>query len=232
MDIVTFAWLKNNSEGTWEEKHSWWEPDIDLFNKYITRLANGIDRTFTRTHRKILFTSFPDKITDDRWDLIKFDPKFKRVTNKFICYDPKYDVDDKIILTDLDIVFIENWDYLLENDCNIIMNNTHGTSRLDTPFPGGGFIYVRDRTSLFDKITKPLYELTQQTYDISTLRERIWFDHQIGARNIKYWQKEFPGSVVSYKKDWNEGRRGKICWHHGHPRPHECPDDYKKKYWI
>ncbi|OOY35100.1 hypothetical protein [Solemya velum gill symbiont] len=235
LDIVTFAWMTDESGVPKNERHSWWENQRDLMRLYAINLANGIDRTLNRHHRKILFTNRRDWFDDlgHRFHIIDMEPVYKRITNKFIAYDPAYDISEKMVLTDLDMAFVQNWDDLADYDGNLIMNHTGGARRGLRWYPGGGFIMTNNRTGLFDKITAPLYENPEAVYKRCNYRERHWFAKQIGRKNIDYWQKAYPGSIGSYKKDIVK-RKGsfedfKIIWFHGDPRPDTVPE--VAKYW-
>lgn len=230
LDIVTFAWMTDDGDLPKQERVSWWENHRELMQRYVANLAAGIDRTFTLPHRKVLFTNRTDWFEDfvPAFEVIHIEARFRRITNKFIAYDPAYPVSERMILTDLDMVFVDNWDHLARYDGDLIMNHTNGDRRGLFWRPGGGFIMTNRRTALFDRITKPLYDDPEAVYRQCRCRERYWFARQIGRQSMDYWQRDFPGSIGSFKKDIR--RRGRsvrdyrILWFHGHPRPHEVPE--------
>ncbi|MCC5829906.1 MAG: hypothetical protein JJU36_10715 [Phycisphaeraceae bacterium] len=230
LDIVAFAWMTDEEDRARQDRASWWENRRSLLARYVRNLADGIDRTLTVPHRKVLLTNRMDWFGEfaDRYLLLEMQPRFKRITNKFIAYDPAYPISERMILTDLDMVFIRNWDELADYDGPLIMNHTGGQRCWFRWSPGGGFIMTNRRTDLFERITRPLYEDAQAVYRRCRCRERYWFARQIGRRRIDYWQQRYPDAIGSFKKDIRRRARRisdfSILWFHGEPRPHNAPE--------
>jgi len=240
VDVATIAWCKPTRTTVHEDKISWWpEESKELYQLYFERFINGLFRTYPVNHNFHLFTNHPEwfKKWSKLCNIIPFEAKYKRITNKFIVYDPLYPLSEHMILLDLDTIFKSPWEeYTTDYDGLVMMNNTNGCiPKIKGEWsPGGGIIMTGQRTKLFDRITKPLYENPDKVYEESTIRERVWFAKQIGIDKIDYWQRDKPGSVVSYKKDYNKGRDGALIWCHGRPRPHQIPEtsELRQKYWL
>jgi hypothetical protein len=231
LDIVTFAWMTDDAGLHRHARASWWENERELLQRYVANLAAGIDRTLTVPHRKVLFTNRMDWFREfsDRYFLVEMAPRFRRITNRFIVFDPAYPVSERMILTDLDMVFVRNWDALTGYPGDLIMNHHQGDRRgWGDWYPGGGFIMTNRRSALFEPITRPLYEDPEAVHRRCRYRERHWFAAQVGRQNIDYWQRDYPRSLASYKKDIRRRRRAiedyRILWFHGEPRPHAVPE--------
>lgn len=236
LDIVAFAWMTDDGEVPHAERVSWWENRRHLMQRYVGNLARGIDRTLTVPHRKILFTNRLDwfRAFEDDFLLIEMEARFRRITNKFIAWDPRYPISERMILTDLDMVFVRNWDELTEYPGSLIMNHTRGELKgWRRWYPGGGFILTNERTAFFDRITQPLYENPDAVYRECRCRERHWFARQIGPERIDYWSRDYPGSLASFKKDIRRRNQPmenyRVIWFHGLPRPHEVAE--VSPYW-
>lgn len=230
LDIATFAWMTDDGDLPKYQRVSWWDNHCKLMQRYVTNLADGIDRTLSLPHRKVLFTNRMDWFQDfhDRFFIIEIDARFRRITNKFIAYDPAFPLSERFILTDLDMVFVSNWDNLANYDGRLIMNHDRGERKgWRRWYPGGGFIMTNQRTALFDPITRPLYTDAEAVYRQCRYRERHWFAQQIGPKHIDYWQRDYPKSLASFKKDILKRKQPvdayQILWFHGDPRPHEVP---------
>lgn len=237
LDIVTFAWMNDDDDNKEPGKQliSWWENDRVLMQQYAKNLAAGIDKTLTLLHRKILFTNRIEWFSDlaDTFLLIEMQPRYKRIMNKLIAYDPAYPISERMILTDLDMVFIKNWDHLARYQGDFITNNNRGTKKVLRWSPGGGFTMTNKRTAFYYVLTKPLYDNPEKAYKKCKCRERVWYSKQIGNNKIDYWQQFYPHSIASYKQDILRRNLSIddfcILWFHGNPRPHTV--NKVKKNW-
>ncbi len=232
LDIITFAWMTAEGDLPPRQRQvSWWDAERALLHRYVRNWADGLDRTLTTPHRKVVLTNQVEWFHDlcDRVTLLPIDARFKRITNKFIAYDPALPLQERMLLSDLDMVFIRPWDHLLDYPGDLIMNHSSGSRRGWRDWrPGGGFIYTNRRTSLYPAITAPLYADPEAVYRQCRCRERYWFARQIGPRRIDYWQRDYPGNIASYKHDIRRRNHpltaAPVIWFHGEPRPHAVPE--------
>lgn len=180
---------------------------------YISSLYESIKKHTTTPFKFICFTDQPNKVSVPS---IKFVPKYKWNLNKFIVFNPKYDLLGKVLTLDLDIVILKNINDIINFKEEFITceaayrKNTAGGSIVGTTINYG-------RKNIWQPLIENTEEITLKTGGSERMFYRLYLN------NIEFFQHKYSG-IYSYKRDVAGDQIKKdtriLRWH-GKPRPHE-----------
>ena len=162
------------------------------------------------------FNCFTDSTNRLSIPTIEFTPKFKWNLNKFEVFDPKYGLQGKVLILDLDLLILKNIDDIVNFSEEFITcegaycSNKAGGSIVGTTIDYG-----------YRYIWKPLIDSPNKVTLMTGGSERMFY--RLYLNNIKFFQDKYPG-IYSYKKDVKDDQMPKdtriLRWH-GDPRPHK-----------
>lgn len=198
----------------------WWNDWCgDYGPEYVHNLHRSLKKYTTTPFNFYCFTDNPDAL---EVQTIYFEPKFKWNLNKLIPFDSKYNFTGRIITIDLDTVFLDYIDFILQDPDIFTTNESFGNPNEC----GGGIVSCRVDygRKLYYLIKDNQKKIEKQTGGAERLFYRKYVD------NPKFWQKKYSG-IYSYKKhcQYKIPNDAKIIHCHGVPRTHEIPK--LKEYW-
>lgn len=222
LSIITFLW------GPWFEK------DVE----YLTKMRNMLQRNVTIPYEFVCLTSRPDLKIDG----IKMMPLycFSRYNNlpKLSLFNPRYNF-KRMFAIDLDVIILKNIDHMLTLNSEICVRSAFKSKKLWKP---DGDLQLIDMTKkrryeIWNFITRNKRKIEKETRG----KERRFYDYYSKTLfpNIKFFQKEFPGEIKSFKQHKINHTKivpdeAKIVTFHGKPKPHECMDEqlWLENYWV
>ena len=191
----------------WGDWAGYWGPI------YVQKLYQALKRNTSVNFTFFCFTDEPDAL---RVPSIKFSPKYKWNLNKFVCFDPQYGLEGRVLTVDLDLLILDNINDILCFKEEMITCEAAYKPNL----PGGSLVGTTvdfGRENLFNPVKKNTQEVEQKTGG----SERFFFRQYLA--NYDFWQRNYPG-IYSYKVDCQDRvpDDARIIRFHGKPRPHEC----------
>jgi hypothetical protein len=189
----------------------WWNNWCKAFGpKYVKKIHEDLYSKNTVPLDFYCFTDQPKKIKNI--PRIEFKPRFRWNLNKFECFDPKYKLQGRVLIIDLDTLILKNIDDVLEFKEEFI--TCSGTKKTDK---AGGSITGTTIEYGQKNIWGPLSEKTKQITSKTRGSERFFYRQYI--KDMEFFQKNYPG-IYNYKTEGipNDAR---IIRFHGKPRPHE-----------
>lgn len=244
--IICFYWQGDR----WQEKEGHVPSDIsfvnhlkrsgtvsmDLASKYVNNLFKGASRYTTIPFKFICFTNEALNLDSG----IEVRP-FELITTKgvlprmYMFSEAAGLFGNQVLCLDIDVIITGSLDSLLKYEGTFCTRRSW-TRGEETLIDGDimSFWAGEETEAMF---WAPL------TRDIEAVeiksgggRERFWVRHVMQNENVDTWQEVCPGQVMSYKHHIKpnggliENTRIVSC--HGHPRPHQIEDVWRKKYWI
>ena len=195
LDIVVYWW------------HDWCKK---AGPRYVHKLHNDLRNKNTVPFNFYCFTDRPNKIKGI--ECVGFKPRFRWNLNKFECFDPKYGMQGRVLIVDLDTLILKNVDDVLEfTEEFITCSGTLKKNKAGGSITGTTFEYGRE------KIWGPLSEDTKRISAKTQGSERRFYRMYI--KNMPFFQQKYQG-IYNYR---TEGipEDARIIRFHGKPRPHE-----------
>ena len=204
--------------------------------QYVHRLYAGVKRHLTLPFEFVCITDRHESNFGKGITAIEMDfPDWKWNLKKMLVYKRSLGLRGKVLLMDLDIVVVGSLDELAS------YRGSFATCEAAyRPGRCGGSLIGFSAGDEF--LERELYGPLLMDYDKweeeTEGSERIYFNKRFKEMNFKphFWQRRFPGQVVSWKVDkcW-EGipENARIVRFHGTPRPHQVCNvaDWMQKEW-
>jgi len=221
----------------------WWDkwPDgsLELGMKYIERLVKGIKQytPIDIDYEIVLFTDQP-QIEIDGVEVRELQvPKDLRWNlKKMYMYSEEARLDGPVLCLDLESIILDDLSPVIDKVIRMRNNRklllTCGAAFHKNKI-GGGIIGFISNSNLTGMLWTPIIKNRQHIERITKGSERVYYRRMFKSRQVGFWEKYFPGKILSYKKDCSEGlpEGAVIIRFHGHPRPHEIDIDWVKEYW-
>jgi hypothetical protein len=197
--------------------------------EYIQRLRDGVRRNLPRPFRFVVFSDRDLKI--DGVETLPLDPRmFRWNLQKMVMYSPEAGLAGKVLALDLDVVVTGPLNDLITYKAPFITCE----AAYKKNWCGGSVIGFRPPYGQ-DEFWKPLEEDREFWEYYSRGSERCYYNMRFSCmqKPPKFWQDRFPGQIVSYKVDCENGlpEGARIVRFHGKPRPHQVNDLWVKEHW-
>lgn len=217
--VVSFLW------GTW----------FGLKKKYLEILERGIRRQTTFPLRFVCIS--PDEQGPiGSWEFLPLvSPCRKQNLKKLALYYPQNNLSGRIFVVDLDVLVVGSLDDIFSFEGPFCIKANHKPLLRGEYIPGGD-MFVHNKTNWKEAwkfINSHKAEIIQKTRG----RER-WFYQKFADRfwEVSYLQKEYPGQVLSFKRD-NIAKTREIpdnarliSFHGRNAKPHNH-DWVRENYW-
>lgn len=198
----------------------WWE-EADGGVGYVHALKHAVRQFSSESVRFILFTDHPRQEFDHDIEVYPLEvPRDWRGNyKKMILFRPNNGLTGRVVSMDLDTVLLGNIDCLFQAEGVFITCEDPYHLR----WVGGG-IHAFDAGWGSDILWYPMQQNHRSHLELSKGSERLYLKHQFKMHGVpvKFWQRELPGKVVSFKADCKDNLKGdeSVVWFHGIPRPH------------
>lgn len=218
--VVTFFWVGDR-----------WIKDGNSLD-YINRLYRGVKRNLSHLKGFVLFSNEKGLSLDNGIEQRRFEmPSKKGVLPRMWMYSKDAQLSGQILSLDLDLVIVGSLDNMSTYRGDFIVRSKFAPNQQHKA--DGDIIGFRAEANfdIWEKFTSNI----KYAENITGGRERWWLRE---VRDCKdRWQNLFPGEILSYKRhvrnkggDLPMGARIISC--HGHPRPHEINERWRKENWI
>lgn len=213
----------------------WWGNWGGKFGaEYVNRLYRATARNLSPPHR---FICFADKYNGDFEHGIEVVPLSKQEAamrwnlTKMAAYRPNNGLTGRVIMLDLDVVIVGSIDEICSYDGQFAT-----CEAAYRPGKIGGSIVGFPAGFGARLLWQPLSARYNAIANMTRGSERIYYHYCMGGGRMKidFWQRMYPGQVLSYKVDCRNGlpEGARIVRFHGKPRPHEVGDEWVVQNWV
>lgn len=211
--------------------------DRTLAVQYVNRLYQGIRRNLDTPFRFICLTNEPMPFVDGVEKRPLRPLSWVGCLPKLNVHDPSLGLAGRVLVFDLDTVIVGDLADIAGYDGPFITRAWFKGIQRGVWLSGGDLLgFEAGETSwLWDKASSNPGMVERFTGGRERFVYREWVD------DLRYWQRELPGQVISYKRHVqnNKGTSERIpsgarvisC--HGRPRPHQMTDiQWVKEHWV
>lgn len=197
--------------------------------QYVNRLYNGIQWHLSLPYTFLCITDKPFALglSDGIQPMFLDVPDWKWNLKKMFLYKPDNGLSGRVICFDLDVVITGSLDEMASYDGEFITcEEAYHPGK-----PGGSIIGFQ--TGFGEKeLWSPLMKNHRKWENETRGSERRYFGQRL--KKYDFWEKLFPGQVLSYKRDCKVGLPdgSRVVRFHGKPRPHEVNDQWVKENWV
>jgi hypothetical protein len=221
----------------------WWDKwpngSLKLGRKYINKITAEIKRNVPEVYEYsiVLFT---DQINETFKDVevreLKVPQNLRWNLKKMYMYSEEARLDGPVLCLDLESIILDDLSPVIDKVIRM-RNNRKLLLTCEAAFHknkiGGGIIGFISNSNLTRMLWAPIIKNRQYIERITKGSERAYYRRMFKSKQVGFWEKYFPGKILSYKKDCSEGlpEGAVIIRFHGFPRPHEIQDTWIKDYW-
>lgn len=221
----------------------WWDKwpngSLELGRKYINKIVTEIKRNTPEGYEYniILFT---DQLNETFEGVevreLKVPQNLRWNLKKIYMYSEEAKLDGPVLCLDLESIILGDLSPMI-NKVIMMKKNQKLLFTCEAAFHknkiGGGVIGFIPNSNLTRLLWDPIIKNRQYIERITKGSERAYYRKMFKSRHVGFWEKYFPGKILSYKKDCKEGpQEGAVLIRfHGRPRPHEIQDAWVKEYW-
>ena len=206
---------------------------------YLNKLYNGIKKNISKSFSFYCITEIPEGLNKDI-KIINLETKFKGWMKKCILFDEKIlnqlesiKENSLICFIDLDMIIYNNLDFLTEYKGNFALMKTD-----DIQCEGSHNGYNSSIILYRKNFGRKIYDIMDK-YENELTNQIIRFDHYLEfiVKNADFTQDVFIGKILDYNtyckdKKFDElPKDGAIIAFPRSPKPHQCSEDWIKKYW-
>ena len=206
---------------------------------YLNKLYNGIKKNISKSFSFYCITEIPEGLNKDI-KIINLETKFKGWMKKCILFDEKIlnqlesiKENSLICFIDLDMIIYNNLDFLTEYKGNFALMKTD-----DIQCEGSHNGYNSSIILYRKNFGRKIYDIMDK-YENELTNQIIRFDHYLEfiVKNADFTQDVFIGKILDYntyckdKKLEELPKDGAIIAFPRSPKPHQCSEDWIKKYW-
>lgn len=206
---------------------------------YLQRLKGGIERN---TSCPLKFLCLSDRLYQGTGWTIKPIVPISTVGNlrKLSVYNPIHELSGRVFVCDLDIVIVGSLDDIFGYSGEFCIKANHGRDGLCKPMVPDGDIFLQNlkaskRAQVWKWLNKNISHIESVTGGAERLFYKGWGQNIF---KLTYLQKEFPGQVLSFKRDGLHKKPlpkdARIVTFHGRKaKPHRRCDqsDWVKEHW-
>ncbi len=206
---------------------------------YLNKLYNGIKKNISKSFSFYCITEIPEGLNKDI-KIINLETKFKGWMKKCILFDEKIlnqlesiKENSLICFIDLDMIIYNNLDFLTEYKGNFALMKTD-----DIQCEGSHNGYNSSIILYRKNFGRKIYDIMDK-YENELTNQIIRFDHYLEfiVKNADFTQDVFIGKILDYntyckdKKLEELPKDGAIIAFPRSPKPHQCSEDWIKKFW-
>lgn len=215
-----------------------WGDWYELSKTYLIRLRNGIQRN---TSHPLEFICLSDRhYRGTGWNIKPIVPlSTMRNLRKLSIYNPSLELSGRVFICDLDVVIVGSLDDIFGYSREFCIKANHGMNGLCEPLTPDGDIFLQNlskskRAKIWGWLKKNINIVENRTKGMERRFYERWGNELF---HLTYLQKEFPGQVISYKRDKLHvnplPENARIVTFHGRKaKPHLNTDyDWMKEHW-
>ena len=206
---------------------------------YLNKLYNGIKKNITKNFTFYCITEISEGLNKEI-KIINLETKFKGWMKKCILFDEKIlnqiesiKENSLICFIDLDMIIYNNLDFLSEYKGNFALMKTD-----DIQCEGSHNGYNSSIILYRKNFGRKIYDIMDK-YENELTNQIIRFDHYLEfiVKNADFTQDVFIGKILDYntyckdKKLEELPKDGAIIAFPRSPKPHQCSEDWIKKFW-
>jgi len=202
---------------------------------YVNRLYRGVQRFLKKPFRFVCFTDDENMRVEEEVELLPMDVPFWRWNlRKQLLYKPDNGLTGRVVCLDLDVVITGSLSELVMYDGPFITcEAAYHKDRV------GGSMIGFEAGTLVEELWSPLISNPTMYERETNGMERRYLEMRFDSLGFKpdFWQHKYPGQVLSYKLDCQEGLpdNARVVRFHGIPRPHDVEkmiDTSQKDIWM
>jgi hypothetical protein len=201
---------------------------------YVIKLAKGVRKNLSKSHRFICLTDDLDKceaVYDDE-NMIQWEPlihNWPAWYSKAEIFRPDLNKYGRFLFIDLSSVIVGSLDEIASYASGVCVTEDFyhgGPSQSVLSYTPKALRHVWDRW-----IADPDHWMKKgNSMEPPHFRDQVLMSH---LTDLDYWQNLYPGQVVSFKRDCEHGvpDNARIVKFHGRPKPHEVNKGWVKQVW-
>ena len=221
VNIVCFYWRGSDRPG-------WEDPALGV--EYVSRLYHGVRRNLSLPFRFVCFTNEPGEFARGV-EIRELKPlSWLGCLPKLEAHNPANGFRGRVLVFDLDTVIVGDLGDFTRYDGPFATRAWFKGMRRGLWLSGGDLLGFKagETAWIWERYASDPSAVERFTGG----RERYVYRHW--CKELRYWQEELPGQLVSYKHHVRRGglpANARVVSCHGNPRPHEIDEPWINKHW-